>query len=153
MVTIDPIGSRATIPTEQILATIDEHAESTALILLPGIQYYTGQLLDIKTVTAHAHSKGILIGWDLAHAVGNVPLKLHDWDADFAVWCHYKYVNAGPGAIGGLFVHDRHGLVDKSKGPEGFRPRLAGWWGGDKSLRFEMNPCKLVRTVLNSTSY
>jgi kynureninase len=141
MVLIDPIEPSKLITTEQILAKIDEHADTTALILLPGIQYYTGQLLDIKTITAHAHGKGIVIGWDLAHAVGNVELFLHDWDVDFAAWCTYKYLNSGPGAIASLFVNEKHGRVegDVSKGEEvKYHPRLSGWWGGQKTLRFNM---------------
>ena len=86
------------------------------------------------------------IGWDLAHAVGNVDVKLHDWDVDFAAWCTYKYVNAGPGAIAGLFVHERHGKVDSDALEEGsfdaYRPRLSGWWGGDKGIRFNMGSSK-----------
>ncbi|MCJ1363037.1 Kynureninase (L-kynurenine hydrolase) [Acarospora aff. strigata] len=135
-----PTGT--TITTDQILSTIDAHASTLALILLPGIQYYTGQYFDIATITAHAQSKGIIIGWDLAHAVGNVDVQLHDWNVDFAAWCNYKYLNSGPGAIAGLFVHERHGAVDMEKegrGEEGFRPRLSGWWGGDKSTRFDMD--------------
>ena len=130
-----------TLSTSQILTAIDEHASSTALILLPGVQYYTGQYFDIKTITRHAHAHGIIIGWDLAHAVGNLPLHLHDWDVDFAAWCNYKYMNSGPGAVAGLFVNEKHGVVDKSSAKEGkigFRPRLCGWWGGDKAIRFEM---------------
>lgn len=142
MVLIEPDRLElATISTSHILSVIDKHASTTALILLPGIQYYTGQYLDIKTITAHAHRHGILIGWDLAHAVGNVDLRLREWDVDFAAWCNYKYVNSGPGAIGGLFVNSRHGQVDVSAmrdGGEGFRDRLCGWWGGSKSTRFEM---------------
>lgn len=129
------------LTTQQILETIDEHASSTALVLLPGIQYYTGQLLDIERITAYAHSKGIIIGWDLAHAAGNVPLRLHDWNVDFAAWCTYKYLNSGPGAIGALFVHDLHGQVASSPAkPSGleYRPRLSGWWGGEKNVRFDM---------------
>lgn len=127
--------------TELILATIDEHAEETALILLPGIQYYSGQLLDIPTITKHAHDKGLIIGWDLAHAAGNVELKLHDWDADFACFCTYKYMNAGPGSIAGAFVHERHGQVDYSQGPDSpqFRHRLEGWYGHAKETRFQMD--------------
>ena len=129
MVLIEPDRLElATISTSHVLSVIDKHASTTALILLPGIQYYTGQYLDIKTITAHAHRHGILIGWDLAHAVGNVDLRLREWDVDFAAWCNYKYVNSGPGAIGGLFVNSRHGQQD----------RLCGWWGGSKSTRFEM---------------
>ncbi|KAI9828972.1 MAG: hypothetical protein M1819_006471 [Sarea resinae] len=139
-VTPDPTSSNPCLPTSRILSIIDEHASSTSLILFPGIQFYTGQLFDIPTITAHAHAKGILVGWDLAHAVGNVELHLHDWDVDFAVWCNYKYMNSGPGAIGGLYVHERHGRVDTNDqtGLE-YRPRLSGWWGGDKAARFRMD--------------
>ncbi len=133
-----PDSELPTVTTSHIISMIDEHASSVALILLPGIQYYTGQYFDIKTITAHAHSRGIIIGWDLAHAVGNVDVQLHDWDVDFAAWCNYKYINSGPGAIAALFVHERHGKVDKGADGVGFRPRLSGWWGGDKATRFEM---------------
>ncbi|KAL8754876.1 MAG: hypothetical protein Q9184_004974 [Pyrenodesmia sp. 2 TL-2023] len=142
LITIEPADSReATLTTSHILSIIDKHASNTALILLPGVQYYTGQCLDIPTITAHAHSHGITIGWDLAHAVGNVELQLHAWAVDFAVWCSYKYLNCGPGAIAGLFVHEKHGQVDKTgldSGRVEFRPRLSGWWGGDKATRFQM---------------
>ncbi|KAK6855275.1 hypothetical protein PG995_008807 [Apiospora arundinis] len=130
------------ISTEKILAAIDEHADETALLLLPGVQYYSGQLFDIARITKYAQEKGIpYVGWDLAHAAGNVELSLHDWNVDFAVWCTYKYINAGPGSIAGAFVHERHGKVEKD--PEaihGFRHRhrLAGWYGEDKSVRFDM---------------
>ena len=136
----------ATISTSHVLSVIDKHASTTALILLPGIQYYTGQYLDIKAITAHAHRHGIFIGWDLAHAVGNVDLRLTEWDVDFAAWCNYKYVNSGPGAIGGLFVNSRHGQVDASAiitVNDGFRDRLCGWWGGDKAMRFDMGNRRL----------
>ncbi|KAF4306766.1 Aminotransferase class V/Cysteine desulfurase [Botryosphaeria dothidea] len=132
------------LPTSYILSVIDEHASTTALLLLPGIQYYSGQFLDIPTITAHAQSRGITVGWDLAHAVGNVPLSLHAWNVDFAAWCNYKYLNSGPGGIGGAFVHARHTRVsapsasDTSPGSLGYRPRLSGWWGHDKSSRFRM---------------
>jgi kynureninase len=121
-----------TISTERITSMIDQHADELALILLPGIQYYSGQLLDIPTITAHAHSRGVLIGWDLAHAAGNVELKLHDWDVDFACWCTYKYMNAGAGSIAGAFVHEKHGDSAKNKA-------LKGWYGHDKSSRFLMD--------------
>ncbi|KAK4152858.1 pyridoxal phosphate-dependent transferase [Chaetomidium leptoderma] len=129
------------LTTAEILAAITEHAATTALLLLPGIQYYTGQLLDIPTITAHAHAHSLFVIWDLAHAVGNVPLRLHDWDVDAAAWCSYKYLNAGPGCIGGLFVHDRHSRVvvdDDDKPEQGYVNRLAGWWGNDKGTRFVM---------------
>ncbi|KAE9979168.1 Kynureninase 1 [Venturia inaequalis] len=126
--------------TQHILDTISAHAETTALLLLPGIHYYTGQYLDIKTITSFAQSKGITVGWDLAHAAGNVPVQLHDWNVDFAAWCTYKYLNAGPGSIAGLFVHERHGKVDTSEGEESkYTPRLSGWWGSSKSTRFQMD--------------
>ncbi|PGH05655.1 kynureninase [Blastomyces parvus] len=141
MILIEPEDpSHPLLSTERILSVIDEHAASTALILLPGIQYYTGQYFDIPKITAHAHSKNIIIGWDCAHAVGNVELKLHDWNVDFAAWCTYKYMNSGPGAMAGLFVHERHGAVDTtSSSGLSYRPRLSGWWGGDKETRFEMD--------------
>ncbi|KAK1659124.1 kynureninase 2 [Colletotrichum godetiae] len=127
------------ISTDLVLKTIDEHAEEAALILLPGIQYYSGQLFDMPRITEYAQSKGIVVGWDLAHAAGNVELQLHDWNVDFAAWCTYKYQNAGPGSMGGAFVHQRHGKVDTSEGKPKFRHRLTGWYGGDKSVRFNMD--------------
>ena len=142
MVKIEPEEDSQIIPTEKILKTIDEYAEETALLLLPGIQYYSGQYFDIPRITAYARARGITVGWDLAHAAGNVELKLHDWDVDFACWCTYKYINAGPGSIAGAFVHERHGRVEWPDGPTGrpsYRPRLMGWYGGDKSVRFEMD--------------
>jgi kynureninase len=130
------------LTTAEILASIDAHAATTALLLLPGIQYYTGQLLDIPTITAHARRHSIFVIWDLAHAVGNVPLRLHDWDVDAAAWCSYKYLNAGPGCIGGVFVHERNSAVTRpitnDRPEEGYTNRLAGWWGNDKGTRFVM---------------
>ncbi|CRG83149.1 kynureninase [Talaromyces islandicus] len=141
MVLIGPNEGEYKISTEKILSIIDEHASDAALLLLPGIQYYSGQLFDIPRITAHAQSRGLVVGWDLAHVYGNVDVKLHDWNVDFAVWCTYKYGNAGPGAIAGLFVHERHGTVDYSQGEDKpvFRNRLAGWYGGDRSVRFKMD--------------
>ncbi|KAL7823181.1 kynureninase [Trichoderma gracile] len=142
MVKIEP-DQGYVISTDKVLATIDAHADSTALLLLPGIQYYSGQFFDIPRITAYARERGIVVGWDLAHAAGNVELKLHDWDVDFACWCTYKYINAGPGATAGAFVHERHGKVeysgdnDAEEAPK-YRPRLAGWYGGDKRVRFNM---------------
>ncbi|KAL1311416.1 hypothetical protein AAFC00_001578 [Neodothiora populina] len=120
---------RPILSTKHIMRVIDENASSTALLLLPGVQFYTGQYFDIPAITAHAQKHGIVVGWDLAHAVGNVPLQLHDWNVDFAVWCNYKYMNSGPGAIGGFFVHAR----------QSEQQRLAGWWGSDKKSRFSMD--------------
>lgn len=139
MILLEPDDDH-TITTEKVLRTIDDNVDEIALVLLPGIQYYTGQLFDIPTITAHAQSKGLVVGWDCAHAAGNVPLHLHEWNVDFAVWCTYKYMNAGPGSIGGAFVHERHGKVewDETDRPV-FTPRLSGWYGGDKESRFKMD--------------
>jgi kynureninase len=112
----------------EFLAT---EGERIALVLLPGVQYLSGQVLDLERYTASAHAHGCRIGFDLAHAIGNVPLQLHRWGADFAVWCSYKYLNAGPGAIGGCFVHERWAADERL-------PRLAGWWGHEKTTRFAM---------------
>ncbi|EED14929.1 kynureninase, putative [Talaromyces stipitatus ATCC 10500] len=141
MVLIGPDEGEYIISTEKILSIIDEHASKTALLLLPGIQYYSGQLFDIPTITKHAQARGIIVGWDLAHVYANVDVKLHEWNVDFAAWCTYKYGNAGPGAIGGAFVHERHGTVDYSQGEDKpvFRHRLTGWYGGDRSVRFKMD--------------
>jgi kynureninase len=117
--------------TESICQTIEDHADSLAMILLPGVQYYTGQVFDMEAIAAKARQHQIPIGLDLAHAVGNIELKLHQWQIDFAVWCSYKYLNSGPGAIAGCFVHQQH-FQDSEL------PRLAGWWGHDKSSRFLM---------------
>ena len=140
-----------TLNTADILEAIDKYAHNAALILLPGIQYFTGQLFDIKTITQRAHLHSIPIGWDLAHAAGNVELRLHDWDVDFAVWCNYKYLNSGPGAIASLFLHEKHGQVDLDAvktGKGGFRKRFAGWWGGDKNARFQMTDRKSSPAVI-----
>ena len=102
-------------------------------MLLPGVQYLTGQCLDLPPLIAAARRVGARVGLDLAHAIGNTPLQLHDWNADFAVWCSYKYLNAGPGAVGGCFVHERHA---ESRA----LPRFAGWWGHDKAARFLFEP-------------
>ena len=139
MILLEPKETKEPLlKTEDILRKIDEHASETALILLPGIQYYTGQYFDIAKITAHAHSHGIMIGWDCAHAAGNVELKLHEWDVDFAAWCNYKYLNSGPGSMAGIFVHERFGNVDMNSSGEKYWPRLTGWWGDDKSQRFAM---------------
>lgn len=118
--------------TEDIEAEIARRGQEVALVLLNGVNYYTGQLFDVPRITAAAHRQGCVVGLDLAHAAGNVVLKLHDWDIDFAVWCSYKYLNSGPGAIGGCFVHEKHGQNLEL-------PRLAGWWGNDPATRFQMH--------------
>jgi kynureninase len=124
-------GGSECLTTESLCQRIEEHRNELALILLPGVQYYTGQVLDIARLTGVARRYEIPIGFDLAHAAGNIELKLHEWDVDFAVWCSYKYLNSGPGSVGGCFVHHRHATNTQL-------PRLAGWWGHDKSTRFLM---------------
>lgn len=131
---LSPDDGEHCIRTEKILEVLENEGESIALVCFPGIQYYSGQLFDIEAITAKAHEKGCVVGWDLAHAVGNVDLKLHDWNVDFAAWCSYKYLNSGPGAIGGIFVNEKHAVGNDKTG----RPRLAGWWGNDAGNRFQM---------------
>jgi kynureninase len=121
-----------TISMQAIERAIAEHGPRLALVLWPGIQYRTGQAFDLKEIARLAHVQGAVAGFDLAHAAGNLPLQLHDSGADFAVWCHYKYMNAGPGAVAGCFVHERHAHTD--------RPRFAGWWGHERKTRFQMGP-------------
>ena len=118
--------------TEDILEVIDKNKDELALVMLGGVNYYTGQAFDMKAITKKAHEHGIIAGFDLAHGAGNLHLKLHDWNVDFAVWCSYKYMNAGPGAIAGCFVHDNHASEEL--------PRFAGWWGHEKETRFLMGP-------------
>lgn len=128
------------LSTESILRVIEEHAAETAVLLLPGIHYYSGQLFDIPTITAYAKKRGIVVGWDMAHAVGNVELQLHDWKIDFACWCNYKYINGGPGSLGGIFVHQEYGSVadvtNATNGTQPYRPRLEGWYGSEKGSRY-----------------
>ena len=129
LVQVGPRPGQQLLRHEDLVAEIERQGPRLALVLLPGIQYLTGQLLDLGELAAAAHRAGAVVGFDLAHAVGNVPLSLHDWGADFAVWCCYKYLNGGPGATAGAFVHERH--FDAAT------PRLAGWWGNELATRFE----------------
>lgn len=133
LVELAPQDGRATLDTGAIEAAIREQGEHLALVLLPGVHYYSGQAFDIARLTRAAHGAGAVTGFDLAHAAGNLPLQLHDWNVDFAVWCSYKYLNAGPGAVAGCFVHAHHARDFE-------RPRFAGWWGHDKTTRFRMDP-------------
>ncbi|AGO13771.1 AaceriAGL098Wp [[Ashbya] aceris (nom. inval.)] len=131
LVQVAPRPGEHTLRTEDIVAAIETHRAELALVCLPGVQYYTGQLLDMAAIVAAVRREpGVVVGFDLAHAVGNVPLQLHEWGADFACWCSYKYLNAGPGGIAGVFVHERH--------HGGTLPRLAGWWGTNAATRFAM---------------
>jgi kynureninase len=132
LIRVAPRPGEALLRTEDLVELIERCGSEIAVVLLPGVQYYTGQLLDIAAVTKAARRKGCVAGWDLAHAAGNVPLKLHDWDVDFAAWCSYKYLNAGPGAIAGCFVHERHGRNQTLR-------RMGGWWGNDPATRFRMH--------------
>ncbi len=136
LVELSPDEDSGLLDDRCIIEAIDAHHEELALVLLPGVQYRTGQRFDIAAITEAAHRHDIPIGWDLAHAAGNVPLALHDWDCDFAAWCHYKYCNSGPGAVAGCFVHERHGRITDLKQ----LPRFAGWWGHDAESRFGMGP-------------
>jgi kynureninase len=133
LIEIEPRPGEQCLRTEDIVAAIERDGPRIATILLPGVQYLTGQRLDVRAITSAGRRAGCTVGWDLAHAIGNVPLALHDDDVDFAVWCHYKYVNGGPGAAGGAFVHARH-VARRDL------PRLAGWWGHDRATRFRMDP-------------
>ncbi len=131
IVEIAPRPGEDTLHTEDILQTIEKEGDSVALVMFGGVNYYTGQFYDLEKITVAAHKVGAKAGFDLAHAAGNVPLKLHDWGADFAVWCSYKYLNSGPGGPSGAFVHERH-----ADNPN--LPRFAGWWGHDEAERFQM---------------
>jgi kynureninase len=121
-----------TVRTDDVTELIEKQADQLAVVMLAGVNFFTGQLFDIEKITRAAQKHGIVIGFDLAHAIGNVPLALHDWGVDFAVWCSYKYLNAGPGAVAGAFVHERHATNTKL-------PRLAGWFGNDPNTRFRLH--------------
>lgn len=131
IIEVHPRAGEKLLHTADVLQTIYDHRDSLALVLMSGINYYTGQFYDMPAITAAAHGAGAYAGWDLAHVAGNIPLQLHDWEVDFAAWCSYKYLNGGPGAVGGLYVHERFGNDPAF-------PRLGGWWGNDEKTRFKM---------------
>jgi kynureninase len=133
LIEVGPREGEQLIREEDILSKIEELGDELALVMIGGVNYYTGQLFDMKTITEAGHKVGAFVGFDLAHAAGNINLRLHDWDVDFAAWCGYKYLNSSPGGVSGMFVHERHAYK-----PE--LPRFAGWWGYDKDTRFKMEP-------------
>jgi len=133
LIEIAPREGEHLINEEDILAKIEELGDELAMVMIGGVNYYTGQLFDMEAITKAGHAVGAKVGFDLAHAAGNINLKLHDWGLDFAAWCGYKYLNSSPGGVSGIFIHERHAYS-----PE--LPRFAGWWGYDKETRFQMEP-------------
>ena len=131
VIELEPRQGEHHLRTEDVVQAIEEAGDELALLFFSGVQYYTGQYFDIKTLTAAAHKVGAIAGFDCAHAAGNVKLQLHDWKVDFAAWCTYKYMNSGPGGVSGVFIHEKHG-----HNPD--MPRFAGWWGHKESERFQM---------------
>lgn len=131
IIEIAPRQDEFTIRTEDILSAIDQHGSTTAVVFFGGVNYYTGQVFDMPAITKAAHDAGCFAGFDLAHAAGNIELKMHDWNIDFACWCSYKYLNSGPGGVAGVYIHEKHAGNTQL-------PRLAGWWGHDKDKRFLM---------------
>lgn len=140
VVRLKPRNGEHTLRTEDVCGYLDSpEGRKVALVLLGGVNYLTGQVMDMQRITAAGQRAGAIVGWDLAHAAGNVVLKLHDWNADFACWCSYKYLNSGPGAVAGCFVHERHVRNTRWEGEDSL-PRFAGWWGNDPKSRFKMGP-------------
>jgi kynureninase len=131
IIELKPSKNTFDLTSEEICSCIEKHKDSVALVFFNGVNYYSGQAFDMARITQSAHRAGAFVGFDLAHAIGNISLQLHDWKVDFAVWCSYKYLNAGPGAVGGAFIHQKHGH-DKTT------PRMAGWWGHDQNSRFNL---------------
>lgn len=132
IIELSPRSGENVLRTPDVEKALQEHGDEIALVMLSGVNYRTGQVFDMERITKAAHNAGAVCGWDLAHAAGNVELKLHDWNVDFAAFCSYKYINSGPGSVAGAFVHEKHG-----NNPE--LPRFAGWWGNDPKTRFEMS--------------
>lgn len=133
IVEVFPKMGEQVLRTEDIISVIEKNKDTTALVLLGGVNYYSGQVFNMKAITEAAHRVGAFAGFDLAHAVGNIKLELHDWQVDFACWCSYKYLNSGPGGVAGVFIHQKHAENTSM-------PRLAGWWGYEKETRFQMKP-------------
>ncbi|HLD53614.1 MAG TPA: kynureninase [Sediminibacterium sp.] len=139
IIEIAPLEGKKTLSTDQIVNTIEELGDTLSMVLFGGINYYTGQFFDLKAITHATHKVGAIAGFDLAHVTGNIPLSLHEWEVDFAAWCSYKYLNAGPGAVGGFFIHEKHAVNPTI-------PRLAGWWGNDEKERFKMEKGFIPKT-------
>ncbi len=131
VIEMKPREGEFTLRTEDILEAIKDNADQLATIMFGGVNYLSGQLFDMKAITEAGHAAGAMVGFDLAHTVGNVPVKLHEWQVDFACWCSYKYLNSGPGGVAGIFVHEKHGNNSEL-------PRFAGWWGNEEATRFKM---------------
>jgi len=139
IIEIHPKKGEKILHTEDIIDAVQLNKDSLAMILFGGMNYYTGQFFDIKAITNAAHQSGAVAGFDLAHVAGNIPVQLHDWNVDFAAWCSYKYLNGGPGAVGGIYVHEKYaGNIGT--------PRLAGWWGNDEKNRFKMEKGFIAKT-------
>ena len=133
VIRLRPRDGESALRSEDVVAVLQQSGDRVALVLLGAVNYYSGEFLDIEAITRAGHEAGALVGWDLAHAAGNVPVRLHDWGVDWAAWCSYKYLNSGPGSLAGAFVHSRH-LTDRSL------PKFAGWWSSDPTTRFRMGP-------------
>ncbi|MFL5808672.1 MAG: kynureninase [Flavisolibacter sp.] len=132
IIEVAPRKGEQIIRNEDILKTIADQATSTAIVIFGGVNYYTGQVFDMKTITQHGHAVGAYVGFDLAHGIGNIKLQLHEWEVDFACWCSYKYLNSGPGGVAGVYIHEKHASNTSL-------PRLGGWWGNNKEDRFKMH--------------
>ncbi len=139
IVELSPREGEKTLRTADIVSAIEMHGTSLAMIMFGGINYYTGQLFDMAAITKAAHAAHAVAGFDLAHVAGNVPVQLHEWNVDFAAWCSYKYLNGGPGAVGGVYIHERHAGDVRT-------PRLGGWWGNDEKTRFKMEKGFIPKT-------
>jgi kynureninase len=144
VIRLRPRAGETALRSEDVVSYLEVEGDRVAMVLLGAVNYYTGEYFDVETITRAGHSAGAAVGWDLAHAAGNVPLHLHDWGVDWAAWCSYKYLNSGPGSLAGAFIHERH-LADRSL------PKLAGWWSTDPATRFRMGP--VVEAVDSADSW